>query len=61
MSLLRRVPHFADRNSSCNIYVTGENLLTLTKYSGMDPECGGYDTLKYPMSKVFAFGLKLNY
>ena len=60
-SLMRRLPHFADRNSSCSVYVTGENLLTLTKYSGMDPECGGYDTLKYPVSKVFAFGLKLNY
>ena len=60
-SLMRRLPHFAERNSSCSVYVTGENLLTLTKYSGMDPECGGYDTLKYPMSKVFAFGIKLNY
>ncbi|MBR5660381.1 MAG: TonB-dependent receptor [Bacteroidales bacterium] len=58
---LQRLPHFAERNSSCNIYFTAENLLTFTKYSGMDPEVGGYDTLTYPVSKVFAFGLKLNY
>jgi hypothetical protein len=27
----------------------------------MDPEMGGYDTIKYPVSRVFAFGIKLNY
>ena len=59
--LLRRVSHFADRGSTCTVYFSGENLFTLTKYTGMDPECGGYDTIKYPVSRVFAFGLKLNY
>ena len=58
---MQRIPHFAERNSSCNIYFTAENLFTFTKYSGMDPEVGGYDTLTYPVSQVFAFGLKLNY
>ncbi|MBR1927907.1 MAG: SusC/RagA family TonB-linked outer membrane protein, partial [Bacteroidales bacterium] len=60
-SLMRRLPHFAERNSSCDIYFSGENLITFTKYSGMDPEVGGYDALKYPVSRVFAFGIKLNY
>ena len=46
---------------SCRVYVSGENLFTITKYSGMDPEMGGYDTIKYPVSRVFAFGIKLNY
>ena len=59
--LMRRLPHFAERNSSCNVYFSGENLFTLTKYSGMDPEVGGYDTLTYPVHKIFAFGVKLNY
>ncbi|MBR1926759.1 MAG: TonB-dependent receptor [Bacteroidales bacterium] len=59
--LMRRLPHFAERNSSCNVYFRGENLVTFTKYSGMDPEVGGYDTLTYPVHKVFAFGVKLNY
>ena len=60
-SALHRMPHFADRNSSLSIYFSGENLLTLTKYSGMDPEVGGWDALLYPVSRVFAFGVKLNY
>ena len=58
---LQTIPHFAERGSSCNIYFSAENLLTFTKYSGMDPEVGGYDTLTYPVSKVFAFGVKINY
>ena len=60
-NVLRKVPHFAGRNSTCRVYVSGENLFTITKYSGMDPEMGGYDTIKYPVSRVFAFGIKLNY
>ena len=60
-NLLRKAPHFAERNSSLNVYFSAENLLTFTKYSGMDPEVGGYDTLTYPVHKIFAFGLKLNY
>ena len=60
-SALHRMPHFADRNSSLSIYFSGENLLTITKYSGMDPEVGGWDALLYPVSRVFAFGVKLNY
>ena len=59
--LLRKVPHFAGRGSSCSVYFSGENLLTFTKYSGMDPECGGYDTMKYPVSRILAFGVKINY
>ena len=58
---LRSIPHFADRNSSASIYFSAENLLTFTKYSGMDPEVGGYDTLTYPVSQVFAVGVKINY
>ena len=59
--VLRKVPHFAGRGSTCRVYVSGENLFTITKYSGMDPEMGGFDTIKYPVSRVFAFGIKLNY
>ena len=58
---MQRVSHFANRGSSCRIYLTGENLFTLTKYTGMDPEVGGYDAIKYPVSRVFAIGVKLNY
>ena len=60
-SALRKLTHFAERGSSLNVYFSGENLLTITKYSGMDPEVGGWDGLQYPVSRVFAFGIKLTY
>jgi len=60
-SAIRSINHFAERGSALNIYITGENLLTITKYSGMDPEVGGWDAMKYPVSRVFAFGVKLTY
>ena len=58
---LRKLNHFAERNSSCMVYFSGENLFTITKYSGMDPECGGWDALKYPVSRVLSLGIKLTY
>ena len=61
--LLRKIPYFNTRGSSVSVYLSAENLLTITKYSGMDPELGlgGRDTLTYPVSKIYAFGIKLNY
>jgi len=45
------------------LYVTGENLLTFTNYSGMDPEVGnhGVDVGNYPVARVMSFGVTLNY
>lgn len=59
--VLRKWAHLKDRNSSMSVYFSGENLFTITDYSGMDPECGGYDAMKYPVSRVFSFGVKLTY
>ncbi len=44
-------------------YLSGENLLTFTKYSGMDPEVGGngLDAGQYPVSRVVSFGAKVNF
>ena len=51
------------------IYVTGQNLLTWTKYRGYDPEVSyrGASTLEsgedfggYPQSRTFMFGVKLD-
>lgn len=50
-----------DRNSRLSVFLSGENLATITRYSGMDPECGGWDALKYPVSRVFSLGVKLTY
>lgn len=54
--------------SSLRIYVSGQNLLTFTKYSGIDPEIGsnnplnmGYDNTRYPTSRVITLGINANF
>ncbi|MCF0160061.1 MAG: SusC/RagA family TonB-linked outer membrane protein, partial [Bacteroidaceae bacterium] len=60
-SLIRKCsPSLAAGGTTLSAYISGENLFTITKYSGMDPECGGFDTLTYPMSRVISIGVKLN-
>lgn len=48
------------------LYVSGQNLLTLTKYTGLDPEFGmgrpisaGIDHGSYPQSRVYMIGLQV--
>ena len=59
--VFRKWSHASERNSSLSVFLSGENLVTFTPYSGMDPECGGWDALKYPVSRVFSLGVKLTY
>lgn len=51
--------------SRLRIYATAENLLTLTKYTGYDPEIGGgvfgIDKGYYPQARSFLFGLQLQF
>lgn len=51
--------------SKLRLYVTGENLLTLTDYTGFDPEIGGdvmgIDKGYYPQARSFMFGLNLQF
>jgi TonB-dependent starch-binding outer membrane protein SusC len=46
-------------------YVTAENLLTLTKYTGYDPELGGnvlgVDKGAYPQARSFMFGAQIQF
>ncbi|HSD06923.1 TonB-dependent receptor [Flavobacterium sp.] len=46
--------------SKIRFYLTGENLFTITKYTGFDPEIGGgvfgIDKGVYPQAKSFMFG-----
>jgi TonB-linked SusC/RagA family outer membrane protein len=57
------------RTQKLFVYVTGENLLTFTKYTGFDPEVSafgvgiapGVDFGSYPQSKSFIFGLNLTF
>jgi TonB-dependent starch-binding outer membrane protein SusC len=55
---------------SCRIFFTGENLLTLTNYTGYDPEvnyfgknylAAGYDYGSYPSVKTYHFGFKISF
>jgi len=47
------------------IYVTGENLLTLTKYTGYDPEVGGgifgIDKGQYPQARSIIGGVQITF
>lgn len=56
--------------SSAQIYVTGSNLFTITKYPGPDPAVsddpysvsgGGRDISSYPTTKSFTFGVRLGF
>lgn len=49
---------------NAKIFVSGDNLLTLTKFSGMDPEVvlgpgGGTSSIKYPISRKVLFGINI--
>ena len=44
------------------VYVSGQNLLTFTKYSGLDPESTLLkDQGTYPQLKGFILGARLNF
>ena len=51
--------------SKIRMYVTAENLYTLTKYTGYDPEIGGtvggVDKGFYPQARTFMFGLNVQF
>lgn len=55
--------------SSLRIYVSGQNLWTWTKYSGLDPEVstynsvltGGFDYSAYPRARTIAFGANITF
>lgn len=55
--------------SQVRLYLTGQNLFTWTKYTGLDPEIGagptgwmsGIDHGFYPNSRTFLFGLNLKF
>jgi len=50
---------------SLRLYVTAQNIFTVTSYSGIDPELpqfnGGIDNNIYPVSRRFVFGLNANF
>ena len=52
----------AGHNASLNIFGTVQNLCTITKYKGIDPEVfGGIDGTVYPRPRTFVVGVKFNF
>lgn len=53
--------------SKLRVYVSGNNLLTFTEYSGMDPEVGhggawfGFDNGSYPQARAYLMGLNVTF
>jgi len=56
--------------SRLRVYISSQNLFTVTKYSGLDPEIGiqgsnptqnGVDNGTYPSSRFFTFGLNVTF
>jgi len=64
---VKKNPYF----SSLRLYVTGQNLITLTKYPGMNPEVSlsgasglsnyGVDYTSYPISRVYTLGVNIQF
>lgn len=64
MSLMAKLRYV----KSTRIYFSAQNLFTITGYSGLDPDLGsanalniGYDTVRYPSSRTFMFGVNLTF
>lgn len=48
--------------SNLRIYMSAQNLLTLTDYSGFDPEVqGGVDNSNYPLTRNISFGIDIKF
>jgi len=46
---------------SLKINVSVQNIFTITKFTGLDPETNTGSQNAYPVPRVFAFGLNLNF
>jgi hypothetical protein len=56
--------------SKLKVYVSGQNLYVITKYSGLDPEVGAYnqsvfltnvDMGRYPIARTITFGVNAGF
>lgn len=53
---------FKDRNLGLNLYMTVQNVCTITSYDGIDPEIySGIDNNMYPRPRTFILGAKINF
>ncbi len=56
-------PNFLAKKQSLRLYFSTQNLLTFTKYSGLDPEIpgNGIDRGQYPQPRAYIFGVNVNF
>ncbi|WQD34744.1 hypothetical protein U0038_03145 [Sphingobacterium spiritivorum] len=55
--------------SNIRLYISAQNILTWTKYSGLDPEIStynnvltpGFDWSGYPQARTFTFGVNAKF
>ncbi|MDR0559247.1 MAG: SusC/RagA family TonB-linked outer membrane protein, partial [Prevotellaceae bacterium] len=61
--ILRKANYFDKRKSALTLSLGAENLLTFTKYTGIDPEVGGngFDGGVYPVFRTYTLALKLTF
>jgi TonB-linked SusC/RagA family outer membrane protein len=59
------IPKAITKIADIQLTISGQNIWTLTKYTGMDPEVysayNGVDLGAYPVPRTFTFGMKLNF
>ena len=53
----------SNKLNHAKIFISADNLFTITDYTGIDPEVGynGLDNGRYPLSKVYSIGLNLQF
>jgi hypothetical protein len=65
VSIAYRIPKQITQFFDLQLSVSAQNLFTLTKYKGMDPEVynayTGLDYGAYPVPRTFTFGIKANF
>lgn len=59
LSLSYTLPMMWSESTSCRVYFQGQNLLTLTRFKGPDPE--NQSTGRLPPLRVFSVGVELNF
>jgi len=47
--------------SNARMFVSAQNVFTLTSYSGFDPEVSGVDTGSYPMTRTISIGIDVKF
>jgi len=51
-----------ERTAAINLFATVQNVVTITRYSGIDPEVySGIDNNMYPRPRMYMLGLKFNF